>query len=999
MKKINKYLAVIISVLLFSQQVMAQDVELIEAGIEFAGETMGSLSNKIESIGEGLKDVDISGKIGESVSELADKIASGMALDVATSSEALQYYADYSIDSDKFPAYINEILYSGRTYSSLSYTERVFFMQYVGVREDTMLNCEEWGYSMPESVPIALVMQKMETSIENAYDLISYYGSENKAMEVADLYYRLSFKYNFMIESDQKNDMAKLVSTGVSPYVIPDIYAVAKHTNLSMLEAASVFDSAEIINNEVKANGLESRLDVYTGESNFEESIVNAVKTVNQSSISICDEKLQEITHVKYDGFSVDVRNAIAQVRQSGEIAQSVIAAMSADSSENSQFDSTLKTGAIDYTNCVNDSVDMSNGALRYNEQLFNIKGLNGLDFILNLSYSNNTLSACDIDDRFNMAQNWAFSFPYMSDSGGDKFEDSGETDFMMACFVTLPNGETYEIDKSKKNDKGEYSLKKGYDDIKVGMLKDGSAGKNARFYLRYSDGTIYYFDNKGRWISTVNRFGNMIHVYEDTRMENGESTIKIEDSLKQITEFHYNENTKIQTIILPNDYEIHINYQYKLNNKNTNEYIVSSITIGEETTKYEYEWMKGGGNKKNYGEVIEGDNEKNALLTKITYPSGLERYYEYNWERIYTMDVVVEGKSFSLQNYKDKYDRCAYEIYNAGAIDNMHNIYYVVVTDDYANAKICKQYYKLSAYDNKIKGLEEYIYYGSAGSIYDSPDTYVNTLAAFNIPSEYEYHAKCVRDAEQTIYDFDIYGRNVFKNVTNGDITKTTKLKYQGGSAYCKPIRVEHRINNVFQYEEEYSYTTTGKVIKATVKNGNTILSCIENSYSDEYDILTCTKIMKDSNETVVKENTLCTEIEMLKNKVIVDETTKIGSKIVTKTQYTYYTDSNGLLGRTKTIKKFKELNSNGSINVDKYIEYDYTYMNSSSNQGYTNDCEVELRDKGNEVDKNYTNKYVYDTIGRLELFTDGNNNCVQYMYDCHNNIIEKKLVKITIF
>ena len=220
---------------------------------------------------------------------------------------------------------------------------------------------------------------------------------------------------------------------------------------------------------------------------------------------------------------------------------------------------------------------------------------------------------------------------------------------------------ELYPIDDPKKTEDRKISHC-GTDDMYLNTDVNSKGGSNSYFELTHLDGTMDYFDNKGKWISTVNRFGNSIKITSDTKTDDSE-TVVITDALGK--------TIKITTVKTTNGYEQSIvrpdntTIKYIYNNITTNNGLQRTILAEKReavdnsktlTTKYEYTYGSG------HTTSNMGDTAENMLLSKITLPNGLVSHYEYNWFKKYYIrsDVYQNDEHYKarfLWSVNNKFD------------------------------------------------------------------------------------------------------------------------------------------------------------------------------------------------------------------------------------------------------------------------------------------------------------------------------------------------------
>ncbi len=96
-------------------------------------------------------------------------------------------------------------------------------------------------------------------------------------MDIADLYNMLSFRYGFLDDSELKDELVKLVTDGISPYSLPDIYAVSGYMNIKPSEAVNILN----IDNSESVNTFKA-LDASVEDKTYCEMIYDAVKYVEE---------------------------------------------------------------------------------------------------------------------------------------------------------------------------------------------------------------------------------------------------------------------------------------------------------------------------------------------------------------------------------------------------------------------------------------------------------------------------------------------------------------------------------------------------------------------------------------------------------------------------------------------------------------------------------------------------------------------------------------------
>ena len=121
---------------------------------------------------------------------------------------------DMTGESDSLTEYAESILERHNFYNELTDEEKVTVRQELGLREDTMGELCEKGYTIEESRGKAILMQQLDISLNDVLGMTEAYGSEEKARSEA-LKFRRSFdKYTDFYSDENEFDVVSLMIRG-----------------------------------------------------------------------------------------------------------------------------------------------------------------------------------------------------------------------------------------------------------------------------------------------------------------------------------------------------------------------------------------------------------------------------------------------------------------------------------------------------------------------------------------------------------------------------------------------------------------------------------------------------------------------------------------------------------------------------------------------------------------------------------------------------------------
>ncbi len=920
----------------------------------------------------------------ENETEDSDKIK---VEDVVVSDAALDFELDMSGITDE----VKNLIENNNRYSKLSKYEKFLFMEQIGVREDTMLECEENGYSILESIPKALLMQRMCFNLNDALEMIQSHRSENEALSESKKYVLKSYDCAFMNDPEIFGELSALLRDGYNTEEVINSFVAAKVLNedvskiIKKVENTEVVDDQNISSLDIEKNNYDNDSKIFLAEKySVEEDIINDYLSVN----SISENELE----AEFEKNAIVL--GVLDEKDVSILSRDSISTLEDSSSEDDlMYDTSFNTGPINIDD-VNMSVSKSTGSLYGSIEICNIPGISGLDLNLTLKYSSTKNKFNDIESRLKTENNWSLNIPFLMNGKGEMI-NSSNINHVNPEYITLGNGESYYFDKYERQADGtaKYSVSLCYND-KLELHSDiNSIGGSStdektksKYKLLHKDGRYDYFNQDGQWLGTSDRFGNFIKLIRVDTYQ-----YKIVDTKGDIVIINKN-GSRISDIITPDNKTFTFNYDIRKIDT-VNRKTLASIVDGENNkTVFTYEFLKDDNNKSKY---------YNALLTNMKLQSGIEYKYTYELgkiqpyfsdgenEKFYPRvasssiyyDNVVHNQinyTYSSFNYTDAnlmvlfnttdYGYTTTESYNNGLkVNYTHDCFdrfekvRADYTDDYT---ITMYYYDIYAYatpnprqiitytynknDDVINNVKENIAYTKAGDItsYNVMDNNDNILHGelhtydinnYNLETEAVY--KKNSDETITITNSLSNDRKTISSTTvtdqSGKTLEFTKFDYESnGQLKSKMEYLEYDPNKLDYYnvyrQTTYKYAKTNAPIEA-----------------DPVEVKTCIKVNNDA-----------------------DETFKIG--------YSY-----DLMGRkieeknANSVIKY-EYNGIGDITKESYCD---KYGNSPITKIYTynytsNKCDIK-DENGNVI------VYDFDPAGKLSKVTQGTNTLASYTYD----------------
>lgn len=242
-RSIIRIMATLILTVIFSESVMANViVNNVEAFIEniaevsdgeHTEEAVETTTDYVNSVADGVitpSAVDTAERTEKStLTELNSVIAMD---DIVVSDSAI----DFEVDTEGIPDYALELAESNSRYSELDNSSKFYLNRYIGVREDTMTECEYNGLTIKESIPMALLMQRLKFDYSSAVDMVINYGSQTAALNSAMEYREKEFEIGFLSQDNIKPELVNLLKVGYSTDELIESFAVSKCVGMPVRE-------------------------------------------------------------------------------------------------------------------------------------------------------------------------------------------------------------------------------------------------------------------------------------------------------------------------------------------------------------------------------------------------------------------------------------------------------------------------------------------------------------------------------------------------------------------------------------------------------------------------------------------------------------------------------------------------------------------------------------------------------------------------------------------
>ena len=894
---------------------------------------------EVESTSEEIEIPDEVVSAGSVIVNLLDLIKSFRA-DTVPDAVVSASAVDYDVKEDELPKSVKGLL--SEKYNKISNIEKSLLNDYLYVRDDTMTVCADNGLNIEKSVPFALIMQIMNIDFDAARSMVIFNQSETKAVNEALAFSELYSSYGAFKENSLKDMFTEYALVGYTAEEVFNAYRISLLVERDLGEV--IYDKNEIKFKRSKEDSIYFEIaEKYSVKSDVIAEYVN-----KGGNIEEIENQIEEITEMLKDA-----DNSV------------VTLADSYDYNFDVGYDASFKEGPLGYVNGINDSIDPSTGVLSYSENICSLPGENGLDLNLSLTYSSSSPNtAKDVDEAFNIASNWQFNVPYLTNKYGRRLDNKNSNGVK---YITLESGATYEVINTKfgyifKNCT-DSNFRYGFEVLQVDENKSG--GHDSKYLLKYNNGTTKYFDENGRWIKTKNRFGNTITV---TRNSNTE--VVITDTLDRNVVIRTGDYREWQTITTPDGKVITLNYSIVQNGSYKKRVLESKNDAIGNSTNFTYT-------------VSINDFCKNALLTKIVFPTGLENYYEYQWineleefydyetDRINQKCTEKNGKEVLTARIGNSYmkndgEKCKSKQYSYNGNYMEARGYFGAFCLSGSNN--CELYYE-PLFD-RDKNNNSIVSSNNKNNWFCSWD--INAYITL-ITEDYNY-TTTITDEKGVIqrYTFNQLGQNTNIWINDGDgESKETTIEYLYDNAPTNlPTKITYReysgTKGYDRYTEEISYTDNFDVREDKIGRLSDEFSDVYYEYDYDlndtgYGIPLVTTTKMDKNTDIVQESLLGLSDRAIRQTVV-----RRGEKEESRITYQYNTDD----GRITSSKRM--------ANNSEYIQAQYTYGGN-----YSKPTEVNMVSTLGGSSSSYTTSYTYDGAENIISVKDDNNNLTEYQYN----------------
>ncbi|MDO4299815.1 MAG: RHS repeat-associated core domain-containing protein [Clostridia bacterium] len=919
---------------------------------------------------------------------------------------------DYELNTEGIPDYAADAAMSNAVYSKTDENSKFYLNRYIGVREDTMTECENNGLSIKESIPFALLMQRLEFNYSSAEEMMVYYGSQTAALDAAMEYRKKEYETGFLSQEDIKPELVDLLKEGYNTDEITKCFALAYCMGTDIKSIMTKEKSAAESNGEIFERAIEEslyKINLFGINISAEEENTEEKTAEDESALSLGNKYCVKAEYIsaymaennitaeemEAEIYAVMTELDIAHESGSAENLLSEIQPYSTDGEStacNLKNDSAYKEGPFNYKSGVNDNVDVGTGLLTYTDNVLSLPSKNGLDLNISLMYFSKNCKARSIDDRINYGRNWRYSFPFLMTNDGSRIsakkENGSITYNETPVYIVMADGTTYPIeDRAKKENR--YISHCQTDNLYLNCDFNSKGGKDSCFELTHMDGTMDYFNKEGQWIATVNRFGNSIKITGDTETADSE-TVTIQDTLgKTVTIM-----TKAaaqgyeQTVTRPDNTVIKYIYEtITADNGLTRTLLKEKREMTDSTntisTKYEYEYSSG-----NTASNM-GDSAKNMLLTKITYPTGMVSHYEYDWyKRYYIRNNILYRES------------------------NSWRAQYIWKLNSESEPKVIKRWVTVNGIDKDIEkfSYDELESKYKNGEILKIPAGYGNLYeegTEIALPSRNDDLTEIVADTFSSEFEFEGSNRVYTMTAVNSDTYKsyicygfdekrrnTLTEGYSGSGLYLKVVNRYDTdpLHNLYPvtrttYEgnsvkiEDFRYGT-GNYFQYNVSDKENNLLYFERTdydygrLSEEHYSLPLRKVQKMSDT-----QSIVTDYILVNNSTGNSKRTIGEEKIYLQTNGTnalkarsVYSCSSTDLGRLTERKDY--------INSADFVTTAYTYGSSHAGP---------VSQEFNDGSTKYKTSYEYDSLGHVNKIISPKNFTTSYTYDKIGNVTKE--------
>ncbi len=353
----------------------------------------------------------------------------------------------FEIDLSDVPDEISAL--TDRNYKKLNQSEQAALKAYYHVRKDTMDECAAKGFSVKDSIPLALIMQRLDIDINEAINMSVSYQSEKKALKESFDFAELKDDNLELLNNEKvKEEIVDAIVDGCGSEEVVEAYPIAYAFNRDLKDFVdeninkndNTSDSSKETSNENKisaANNISNENDTSSEKNNEVKEEINVLNTLNEVAGTIekiyssedsenlsndtkkenkesdesqsqnenlseknkpenkaVNEKVKAISE-KYQLDANLLDTAVNEENITPEEAEEKInqaeeeLGISLASSSADDNDSLPQKAPCDYVPGMFENVDILSGAVSYHDDIINLEGLNGLD--LNLFYEYNS--------------------------------------------------------------------------------------------------------------------------------------------------------------------------------------------------------------------------------------------------------------------------------------------------------------------------------------------------------------------------------------------------------------------------------------------------------------------------------------------------------------------------------------------------------------------------------------------------------------------------------
>ncbi len=935
--------------------------------------------------------------------------------EVASETEQLLPFEEiekFEIDLSDVPDEISAL--ADRNYKKLNQSEQAALKAYYHVRKDTMDECAAKGFSVKDSIPLALIMQRLDIDLNEAINMSVSYQSEKKALKESFDFAELKDDNLELLNNEKvKEEIVDAIVDGCGSEEVVEAYPIAYAFNRDLKdfvdeninENANTSDSSKEISNENKisaANNISNENDTSSEKNKPENKAVNekvkAISEKYQLDANFLDTALNEE--------NITPEEAEEKINQAEEELGISLASLSADDN-----DSLPQKAPCDYVPGMFENVDILSGAVSYHDDIINLEGLNGLD--LNLFYEYNSrrkmyMTVINGNDAIEMG-GWTLNIPRMT-SGC--FYDIGKVpsldkDDKSPGYIMLDDGREFKASMESIGTTGYLYLDDyAYEDIswaqeaKVVYDKDHAGGRNSKYTVLYRKGIKDYFDERGFLLFREDFLGNQI-----TFDYNNNGSLIIKDTLNREIKVTFTDGSysEIKQIILPDGKVISYtnsnpnipsgNYRITKTESKNGKSLTTFFDMKKTSGCFEYHYEQIKGTEENNSNKDERFNYElikelysSSLLVKVTMPTNMYITYEYENDIYFNQKERQKDDDETLYDYKvAPYGLgCSERISKISYYKDNKNYYWEMYdTLDYSGSQSKRRFFrrvKTSRNPNAYTEMDfnpqgqktaEYFVYTDS----DNTKTIETKEYTYPNPSPRQVYRK-------KPYYFLYNERYALKTAGYEEIQADVpeKVTIQKGKAIANVddnMRVEFKIDKtkpIYYHEDNYNYDTITKDLRSSKSYPEGTEYAVNSSYCPITPQKRFTKYGRPYAETfrisdnaqIVVKNYYDTNEKYLTSKETYEE--KNGSLIFkSKTDYSYNTD-----GRLS--KKVDYVSNN-----TKGLTTTYTYS------GTTSPTLVKTELPNGEY---IETKYTYDTMGNVTSMTDGEGRKTQYEYDWRGNL-----------